>query len=173
MGLKRRYTAPSPRAYAGLDAVVVSPGGVATTLLIEELSKRVRVNHVHDGDGLKHRPTPGDLPPQLKVIFVDGDFEDIFRSLNRRGFLAEQLGKLGSALGPVLPESLAKEELRSAVLRQRKAWEAIDGGRALFVEFDNLWEELPTIAAHVGLDPVAFTQSFPKRRSRQSQPEKA
>jgi len=80
-----------------LELIIVSPGGVGTTFLIRHLSKFRKTNCPYDSDGLKHRVVPpkklGEL--DVRVIFVDGQNEDIYYSLKRRCWLEMQSAKLG------------------------------------------------------------------------------
>ncbi|MEM7702943.1 MAG: hypothetical protein AAF251_13465 [Pseudomonadota bacterium] len=118
--------------------LVFSPGGVGTTLLIQELGRYVRVNRPHDRDGLKHLPTPRNLPARVKVVFVTGAFDSVCQSLERRGFLPGQLAKLGSPLGPLLPKARARAALRALVKRQKQAWSRLPPSQILFVDYDEL-----------------------------------
>lgn len=81
-----------------LDALVVSPGGVASTALIEHLSKYVKVNQANDWDGLKHNL---DTATNHKLIYVSSRNSDPVRSLDRRGFSRFQLCKIERDLSPL------------------------------------------------------------------------
>ena len=57
-----------------LDAVIVSPGGVASTALMEYVGQFVHVNSPGDRDTLKHRPKPPRHPAkQIPALLITGD----------------------------------------------------------------------------------------------------
>jgi hypothetical protein len=58
---------------SGISGVVVSPGGVASTMLFLHASKFLQVNDPGNIDGLKHRPTPPKKRTQeIPVVLITG-----------------------------------------------------------------------------------------------------
>lgn len=93
-----------------LEAVVVSPGGMGSTYLIDLLRENgLRVNCRDDSDGLKH--SGAIFHHQQKVVFVWNDPLKALFSLDRRGFLKEQFRKLtGGEFNSSLERLLAEED---------------------------------------------------------------
>lgn len=78
-----------------VEVLVASYGGVGTTFLSEAIGRYRRVNDPRDMDGYKHCPVPPLLGSKnLKVIYVIGSPILAVASLFRRGFHADQAGKL-------------------------------------------------------------------------------
>lgn len=150
-----------------IDVVVISPGGVGSTLLIDQLGPHLRVNSRDDADHLKHLPRlPDRFPDRLKIIFVHGDVEDVVRSIDRRGWTARHGSKLAS-VGSVLASGPAQTEaLRRAVERQIDWFERCDRPGLLRVRYEELWDRLDEIAAFLGIDAETFRIEFPTRLAR-------
>ncbi len=92
---------------SGISGVVVSPAGVASTMLISHVSKFLKVNDVGNIDGLKHRPTPPKKRTQeIPVVLVTGNFEQIAASLQLRDYLPHQAIRLGSPVFFLVPARL-------------------------------------------------------------------
>lgn len=145
------------------QVAVISPGGVATTMLISHLSTFVQVNASDDSDGIKHLPR---RPLNIrKVIYLTGSVDDIIRSLNRRSFADRQLAKLGSPIGLVLRGKSRDRQLAIAVRKQQHHFET-DTRSTLVIAYDELWDEVPRIAEFLEIEPRAFARSFPPKRNR-------
>ncbi|MXO70324.1 hypothetical protein [Alteraurantiacibacter buctensis] len=82
----RRLLARAPR-FEHCAVWIISPGGVATTMLIEHVSRYVPTNERHDKDGLKHWPAPPARrldQADSRVLFVKGEAVTIAASIARR-----------------------------------------------------------------------------------------
>ena len=102
-----------------LDVVVISPGGVGSTLLIDQLAPHLRVNSRDDADHLKHLPRlPDDFPPYLKIIFIHGEIEDVVQSIRRRGWVARHGSKLASVRSVLAAGEAQIDALRRAIAQQ-------------------------------------------------------
>ena len=77
--------------------LVVGPGGVGQTYLLQYLKNEgVKTNHIHDGDGQKHKPHPKYVKGTFKkYIYVYSATGNSVASLYRR-FPRAQLNKLGN-----------------------------------------------------------------------------
>lgn len=150
-----------------LDAVVISPGGVGSTLLIDAISPFIRVNSRDDADHLKHLPRlPSWFPTEMKVIFVHGAVDDIVHSIRRRGWVARHGSKLGSIASVLAGEEGRAEALRRAVEQQIAWFVESDRPNLLRVRYENLWDRLDEIATFLGIDGKAFRENFPPRQPR-------
>jgi hypothetical protein len=157
------YSFPS-----GTSGVVVSPGGVASTMLISYTRKFLKVNDVGNIDGLKHRPTPPKKRIQeIPVVLITGNFEQIAASLQHRDYLPHQAIRLGSPVFFLVPAKLRARIFKSAVDRQRKLWER-DYTNLLVVDYEEIWDRKEEIARHFGIQDPAFTDLFPARQTRNS-----
>jgi hypothetical protein len=154
--------------------IVVSPGGTASTALIEHLAKFVSVNERNDSDGLKHMAAPPKWlahRPQTRVIYLDRDISEIIHSLVRRGYLYEQLAKLGCFLACLSPPAKAATAFAKAAARQKLAWRAFDSERIKFIDYTNLQGQAEAIQKFLGITDQRFVSNFPiDQASKQMQP---
>lgn len=156
-----------------LDLLVVSPGGVATTALMEHLSNYVRVNHPHDQDDLKHIPVPPmRVRSGLRYLFVYGEIEVIVRSLERRGYLNAQSMKLAAPFSVVMPSPLKRLLFRMAIRRQIKAWMKFCSDQpedvALTIHYEDIWTSQERLRHFCKISEETFVTTFPVRRTRTS-----
>lgn len=143
--------------------VVISPGGVASTLLISELSKFVQTNSSGDSDGIKHL---AQRPQNVeKVILLTGDAGTVTKSLSRRGYLGLHHAKMGNPLGVIMSGRLQEAMFRRAVRKQRRHF-ANAGGSTLVVDYEEMWGHLPAIADFAGIDSELFVRGFPPQNER-------
>lgn len=150
-----------------LDAVVISPGGVGSTLLIDQLSPHLRVNSRDDADHLKHLPRlPDGFPDALKIIFIHGEVDDVVHSIHRRGWTARHGSKLGSVASVLAGGEAQIEAMRRAVERQIEWFTNSDRPNLLRLRYDELWDRLDEIAAFLGIDADRFRAAFPPRQPR-------
>lgn len=155
------------RSLDKLDAVVISPGGVGSTLLIDAISPFLRVNSRDDADHLKHLPRlPNWFPVEKRVIFVHGGVDDIVHSIRRRGWVARHGSKLGSIASVLAGEEGRVEALRRAVERQVEWFTKVDRPNLLRLRYEDLWDRLDEISAFLALDGGAFRSAFPPRHPR-------
>lgn len=79
-----------------MNTIIVSPGGVGTTFIMQYFSRYLHVNCVHDSDGLKHVNNPLILSKfkNVRVLVIIGKPSEIALSLSRRNILIEQIIKL-------------------------------------------------------------------------------
>lgn len=155
----------------GLEVICVSPGGVGTTFLMEYLSSFVRVNHLYDGDGLKHwlKPPEGEaLADAPQMIFVSGSPDQIVASIARRDWILPQSAKLGCITGTIFKGGAQRKAFRRAVEMQISAWKGCKSDKLLIVEYNDLWDRAAEIARHAGIDEATFVASFPERKKRKS-----
>lgn len=82
---------------AGLDVLVISPGGMGCTYMLNSMWGLWKTNDPNDSDGLKHFPDPTDprfsgMTP--RVVYVWNDPLKAILSHHRRGWLQQQCSKL-------------------------------------------------------------------------------
>lgn len=143
------------------EHVICSPGGVATTPLLNYCSQFVSINSVHDLDGLKHLPSPR-LLRHSKVIYISGKTRHVVPSLRRRGFSKSQIVKLsGNPLALLIPKIMEDPILRILIRRQRKRF-TIPKSQVLIIRDENLYQSAREIATFLGItDAQDFVDRFP------------
>ena len=145
------------------EIVVISPGGVASTLLMKHLSTYVSVNSAGDRDGLKHLARP---PSNVnKAILITGNAEEVAKSLRKRGYLGIHAAKMGSPLGVLLSGKAQEKHFQRLVRNQRKNFES-SGSSTLVIDYDNIWDSCSTIAEFAEITDAEFCNQFPSRKSR-------
>lgn len=167
LALRRKFSDPFQlQVYPGV--LVVSPGGVATTMLIQHISRFSSVNCKNDSDGLKHLPHPPRLDSNVRVLFIYGDVETSCRSIVRRGWLAEQSAKLGAILPLVMPSYFAENLFKAAIQRQINRWQEFCKcqGNTMCIHYDELWDRIQDIGGLIGIRNEEFVSQFPARRER-------
>ena len=105
------------------DVLVVSPGGVATTTLMEHISKFTKCNDPHDADGFKHLPSVTFRKARKpKIIFITGCIDDIERSLTRRGWFYHHGALLGNPFCEVriFPDWIRRKWVLNSMQRQQR-----------------------------------------------------
>ena len=153
--------------FAGAGVTVVSPGGVATTAVIDHLSRFVHVNDRADRDNKKHRPKPPS-DASSRLIFVYGEAEDSLRSIDRRGWLRIQSAKLGSAGGAYLPKRFATLAFKRAVVKQHEAFHSFSAarGNCIALHYDDIWDSADVLAKFLHINNPGFVSEFPDRKER-------
>ena len=119
-----------------VDLLVVSPGGVATTFMLEYLSRFARTNSPVDDDGLKHLPRPPRNAP--RTIFIYGDLNIAFASLKRRNFEDHQGAKLGSVRCVLERGESQKRTFIRVAEAQYDRWRDWHG-ETLFIKYEEIW----------------------------------
>lgn len=148
------------------EVVVVSGGGVATTLLCKHLGLFVKVNSCSDLDGLKHLPSPNSAAlGSAKVIFVVGNPVEQVSSLSRRGLARAQLFKLRELGALFVQTRNVQPLLHRAILDQQSRFDSFSGP-ILRVNYDSLFERHEEIARFVGVTDPRFSANFPRRSNR-------
>lgn len=156
------------KAGVGLDRLIISPGGVATTLLIDHVQRFSRINDRDDADWLKHLPY---LPRRLRgarIVFVTGVPEEIYHSLRRRNYIWIQAAKLGCPLCQFTWGNLQRVLLIRAIKRQIKRFTNVKTSPVLIVDYNEIWDRKIEIATHLCIDTHEFCSNFPPRRERNS-----
>jgi len=117
--------------------LIVSTGGVGTTEFMHEVGAAYKeiqsplvINDVNDTDGLKHRPFPvlqgrQDIMSKVKkILYIHGPLLHSMLSLERRGYLAEQLNKVRTD-APHYPLQ-SRKFVNNTVPRTLKAYTSYD-----------------------------------------------
>lgn len=150
------------------EFLVVSPGGVATTMLIDYLSHYVSLNDKDDEDGLKHIPNlPRSIGDSVKTIYVYGDSEDIYESIRRRGWVDLQGAKLGCPLCVLSRGHLQKKLFQRAVDRQIYYFLNVKKN-VMALRYEDIWDSTEEIRSYLGIEAPEFVESFPPRKQRSS-----
>lgn len=147
--------------------IVCSPGGVATTMLIDHIQIFREINSRDNRDGLKHLPAPP--PPPTKTLFVFGDADTVVQSITRRGWSARQCANLGTIVGVLTRGRLRNFFLKRAVKNQvRRFSMQASKGHILALNWEHLWDSLDAVSSFLELDGTDFARSFPARKPRSS-----
>lgn len=160
-----------PRIDDKIETIIISPGGVATTMLMAHISRFKKTNDLHDHDGLKHLPRP---PRELlegkflPILMITGDPAVVYSSLARRGWVTQQAAKLASVVGVIGTKSLARKAFIRAVIRQRTRWEEAQLSNFMQVNYQEIWDRVDEISAFFDIDKSRFSEGFPPRRQRKS-----
>lgn len=153
-----------------IEGLVVSPGGVATTMLLEHLGQFINVNALGDEDGLKHRPRPPrNTQVTVPALVVVGNPAVLLRSLEARGLTRHQFIRLGSFSGALVPFGDRVACMARSMWRLRRQWES-SWPRTLVVDYDEIWDRVNDIAQHFGVSDRRFVQDFPPKLKRTSDP---
>ena len=143
--------------------LIISPGGVASTALIEHISRFVMTNSPGDRDGLKHRLHPPSNAQ--KVILITGEPREVASSLRRRGYLGIHSAKMGSPLGVLLWGGLQQKHFETLVRWQRVNFSK-DPTRCLVLNYEEVFESCKNVASFLELPLEDFCESFPRRKKR-------
>lgn len=170
--IKAAYFSRRPRRVAHCDVVVCSPGGVATTMLLQHLSHFKSTNCVNDTDTLKHVPDPKILlsSPGFKgkICYLHGDEDAILASIERRGWVRIQAAKLGSFAAAITPKFLARRAFTAAVSRQIALFTQSRDPRVFSVHYEELWDRKEQLQSFLGIQDARFVSEFPERKARLS-----
>ncbi|WP_271438857.1 hypothetical protein [Pontixanthobacter luteolus] len=152
--------------------LIISPGGVGTTFLIDHCARFTSLNHRNDRDGLKHLPRFAGTEEftRSRIIFVTGKPEDVFASLRRRGWLRDQAAKLGLPRALWLTGRARKAAFIAGVEAQAESFRAAaETGQVLMIDYEQIWDRKAEIARWFGIADPAFLADFPERRGRTGQ----
>lgn len=149
--------------------LVVSPGGVGTTFVMEYLEKFIILNNKSDRDQLKHIPNvPFSLNKNIKILFITSDFEEIYSSLNKRDWVKYNALKLGSPMSKLYKKEKLKKVFYKLVLKQKKAFESSKKNPILIIEYNDIWKRKKEIMHHFKISDFNFLKNFPLRKERTS-----
>jgi len=152
------------------ELLIVSPGGVATTMLISYVSRYVKINHAHDLDRKKHLSNSGVIGKitRSKILYIYTDPEDIKNSIIRRGWFYKQAGKLG-CYKCFFDYNKRNVYFMESVKRQKELFKNIDkhnGNKILFIDYNDLWVRKKEIMDFFGIEDNDFVLNYPKRKPR-------
>lgn len=157
--------------------LVVSPGGVASSAIIQHLERFIDVNSPTDKDGLKHIFRPSQIPAGVqKILFLFDKTGPILKSLERRNYHQLHIAKLGGVLRLAPLEAIWKPHLTFLVLRQRRTFLSMQkhrmincGPEVLCISMSQIFESATEVRDFFEIQDEAFIVGFPKRRARKSQ----
>jgi len=151
-----------------LDVHVVSPGGVATTMLMQHIAQYKTINDTGDSDGFKHLPIiPRYKNSETKVIFVYGAPNTVYKSIKRRGWLDVQAMKIGAAFSILATGKLKQRLFERAIIKQLSQWKTM-GDNCMIIHYECLWEQVYNIAEFLELQNSDFELTFPAKKNRLS-----
>lgn len=148
-----------------LNTLVISPGGVGTTFLINHISKFIKVNKEDDSDNLKHL-NDIIIDDNTKVIFISGNIKDIYKSIKRRNYLKKQTSKLGCLFCTFLPDIIVGALFKRLIELQINRFK--NKNNVLNIEYDEIWDKKQEIKEYLGIKSTNFMTEFPVRKKRTS-----
>lgn len=151
------------------EVLVISPGGVATTMLINYLQKYVKINDKDNFDGNKHLDQVP-LAPNTKIIYLySNNYNELIASLKRRLFYFNNCAWLKSSLAilffflPKTSEFFFKKALDKQTIN------FLSDRKVLCIEYENIWSEKEKIQSFLGLiHKPDFIINFPAKRPRKT-----
>ncbi len=148
---------------ANLDLLIVSTGGVATTTLINYLKLFKQVNDENDRDGYKHlNKFPFVRKENLKILYIYGNYEKIYKSLKRRDIFQAQMVKLGCPLCYLFRGVLEKFFFRFCIDKQIKQFK---GRKNVYVlKFEHIWENKEELKNFLEIKNDDFVKNFPLKK---------
>ena len=148
--------------------LIVSPGGVGTTMLIKHVRKFKIVNSFDDSDGLKHLGRIYSKNGPQKVVFISGGVKESFDSLSRRGWLDVNYRKITGQLMPNDKE--ARFDAWSKAVKSQISYFHLYNLKnqcsVYFVDYDNIWNEIKEIQNFLDISSDEFASSLPARTPR-------
>ncbi len=124
-----------------IPCIIISPGGVASSMLITHVARFADVNI--DDYFLKHIPYPVPRLSKSRILYLYDDPEVIYESLRRRNFQYLHIAKLGTGIWPLLyllplwildlMSHPLRKLLLSAIRRQIRAFREYDSDLVLCV----------------------------------------
>ena len=162
-----------------IDAVIASFGGVGTTFLLSFAAQYMKLNHPHDGDGLKHSPLPPiNINPNLKFVYIYGNPQLAAISLFRRNihhYQSIKLQKWGKKKISPIPEDMTLQEYAAQgvdgfLFRNHfHNWydRYLPACPTMFIRYETIYDNLATLLNFLDL-PKKCIDKFPKRIKRNS-----
>lgn len=161
------------RDVGDIDVVICSPGGVATTMLLQHFGCFVNTNDKDDLDTLKHVPDPelllSDPKFRGRILYVYGDIRSTVASIDRRGWVRRQGAKLGSLWAVLLPQGAARHAFARAVSAQIEKFLNCKDQRLKAIRFEDIWESPQELSDFLGVEDPKFLENYPQRKRRQTE----
>jgi hypothetical protein len=169
--VRQRSLKQLSRGQIKLDLLVCSPGGVATSALMNHLQKYLLVNSPGDSDGLKHLATPSKVTNVPKILYLTGELQPAIASLRRRGYLLPHVVKLGGwkSIPFTFFPKLWEARVKKLMSKQLAEFSRISQPSCLVIPYELIWDKTEEIATFVGLDRSDFSSTFPPKRVRATQ----
>ena len=142
---------------------IMSPGGVATTTLIEHIRSFRIINCPYDTDLLKHDLKLLMKLKNAKVIYVYGEHQKIISSLKRRNYFDINCAKIGIFKFSTSNNDKLFKKMCEEVLQNTK-----NKNHVLCVSYEDLWDSTSEISKFLDLEGTDFEETFPAKRRRES-----
>ena len=167
IGFKKRYSKTQIKKLKSLDVLIISPGGVGTTVLMDHISNFKKTNDRDNLDGLKHKNKPyNEKIDSLKIIYIFGNYKSIYKSLKRREYFQTQMLYFESILGTLSSKSITLNQFKKLVITHKKNWMEVANLDILFMDYDDLFESKIEIKNFLNISDNRFLLNFPIRKTR-------
>jgi len=147
--------------------LIISPGGVATTMLINYLSKYIQVNDPNDKDLLKHlTKLPSNLNKHTKILYIYGDTKSIFLSLKRRNYFYSHCLKMNCLKCLFFQGGLQYKFFEDRINYQKNLLTKNQNYQLLVLSYDEIWTKKNKIKKFFKISSKEFIDRFPQKKSR-------
>ena len=153
-----------------IDVIICSPGGCANRTLNNYLEKFCISNNFltknYNKIEINHLPRPLKLmiKRKIKIILIKRDFDEIYLSHKRRGFLRNSLIWYGDAFSfyKFKNELYLKKKFIKYLEKFYQSWTSYPNLLKLEVEFNNLWTSAYNIKNFLNIKNDKFVEEFPQ-----------
>jgi len=147
------------------ELLIASTGGVGTTMLLTHYYQVVGIltNDAMDNDKLKHSVVPPELDSIQCALYIFGDPQDVYKSLERRGFLEDTIKKIAKENATTDDPLALKSHFQN--------WQQLPTKYPImFLKYNSLWEKQTEINEYLQtcFDRTLYIPPLPKRRERKS-----
>ncbi len=175
-GLKRKFQIINLSFKKSPDCLIVSPGGCGSNSLIKYLNKYVKSNIYFEkkykffGLGHIYKPNSYLIENKIKIILIRRNYDDIFKSMESRGFIRNTLNFFGDCF-PFMYINIFrnKKKLKKKYLKYLdffyNNWKNYNQNYILNLNYKTLYKdkkEQSKIKNFLNIKDKYFLKNFPK-----------
>tara|TARA_B100000579_G_C22577110_1_gene731672 strand:- start:246 stop:824 length:579 start_codon:yes stop_codon:yes gene_type:complete len=153
-----------------IDVIVCSPGGCGNVSLNNYLEKYcISNNYLKKNSiqrsGMMHIPKPLNsmIEKRIKIILLKRDFEEIYESHKKRGFLRNSLIWYGDMFSffRYKNEKFIKQKFLKYLKKYYYSWSKYPDELKLEIEYKDLWNSADKIGNFINIKSPEFKKNFP------------
>jgi len=154
-----------------IDVIVCSPGGCGNVTLNNYLENYcvsnnfLKKNSIYE-HALMHIPRPLSCmeKKKIKIILLKRDFEEIYQSHKKRGFLRNALVWYGDMFSfyKYKNENYLKKKFFRFLKQYYEAWDQYSSELKLDINYNELWHSAEKIKNFLNINSLEFVDKFPK-----------